>query len=388
MRVLRLRKWARRRLRHGALDDLVKYAARRVGLEPVEREVSRAGGKTHKQIYWVAPDIAKSLKERGIAKEPDAAGLAAHRAGRASDGKPDVPTGKKWSPPAPEPAGLPKFTHTKNFNKNPIDHWDPDKQEFSGVVVTDPKRAAMHAQIIKDALDKVAPTPPEAVKHAILMMGAPATGKSSMLQGTDESKFVKVDPDLIKGDIPEYKTALAGPVVPQRAAYMAHSESSYVAKQIRNEAIASGRPVVVDGTGSDSKDMLGLIRKLKDNGYHVSVLASDLEDTDTAVLRAAERSEREGRVVPEDVQREIHKEVPVSFMKVAADSGADDVTLFDTFDRAPRPVFRRSVDGAVRVHDRAYLDRYAKRGGDPLSRVFDERGPHIDEEERRERESS
>jgi predicted ABC-type ATPase len=327
-----LRNWARR------------FAGRRLGLEPVERTVTK-NGKTHQQIYWVSTKVAEDLKDRGVVKAPSTESLAKQQTKMAKDGKPQVPRGKRWSPPAPPVPGLPASTRDANFKMG----------------VPTSERKVIHDKLVADALSKVTPVPAGMGKEAIFTMGGPATGKSSMMQGIDESKFVKVDPDGIKAELPEYQKAISGPIVMENAAHMVHEESSYVASRIRDEAIKSGRSLIVDGTGANTGKMLRAIADLKKAGYHITVLAADLEDVDTAYLRASERSEREGRLVPESELRRIHSEVPGSFMQIAK-AGVDHIELFDTFDRKPRSVFSKS-EGKETAHDPAYFAKYKKRAG-------------------------
>ena len=150
---------------------------------------------------------------------------------------------------------------------------------------------------------------------AILTMGGPASGKGvvlSKMPGHEQHKdeFVHVDPDEVKGKLPEYQAQ-----VPRDkgrtfigAAAQVHEESSFVAKQIRDKAIAGGHNVIIDGTGGNAKKFVELINHLKEKGYDVHVHHPDLP-VEEGVKRALNRAEGSGRHVPEKFIRETYNNI-------------------------------------------------------------------------------
>lgn len=216
---------------------------------------------------------------------------------------------------------------------------NPDKMEFSGQFAGHGKqtiddhfvngkpsaaRAAFHEkEIIKPAFEgkktaaelHAAGLSPSPKPTAILTMGGPASGKGVVLgnlhkNGLDTSHFVHVDPDEVKGKLPEYKAQ-----VPRDkgktfvgAAAQVHEESSYVAKKIRDKAIEGGHNVVIDGTGGNAKKFVELIDHLKGKGYDVHVHHPHL-DVEEGVKRALKRAEGSGRHVPEKFIRETYDSI-------------------------------------------------------------------------------
>ncbi len=175
--------------------------------------------------------------------------------------------------------------------------------------VTDRDRAELHEAITEHFMGKAESVPANEKPIAILTMGGPASGKSSMVRkiGIDDSRFVKVDPDGIKEKLPEYRE---GVTQKQRtAAANVHEESSALAKQIRDRAIGEHKNVLVDGTGADLGKMTDLINHLKDKGYHVRVLAMNV-DHDTGMARAAKRAEETGRWVKTSFIDDAYQKIP------------------------------------------------------------------------------
>ncbi len=158
------------------------------------------------------------------------------------------------------------------------------------------ERAAMHErEFIKPAFEgKQTAAALGMQPHAILTMGGPASGKGTILSkleksGLDKSKYVHVDPDEVKGKLPEYKASVPHPEHTDRhgehvpgeggahgdgtgptfkgAAAQVHEESSAVAKQIEARAIAGGHNVIIDGTGGNAAGMVARIKDLEAKGY-------------------------------------------------------------------------------------------------------------------------
>lgn len=219
---------------------------------------------------------------------------------------------------------------------------------------TDARYKDVHAPIIREALDVEKPQPGEH-KVAIFTMGAPASGKSSGLKGVDTSRFVKVDPDSIKEQIPEYKRATDPASTYRGAAFMAHEESSAIAKEIMNRAVADGKHVLVDGTGTNAKSMTDKMSKLKQAGYKIHLVMSH-GTLDTGLKRAHERAEKTGRVVPDDVIRKGYEQVPKNFQEIGR--FADTFAVRDGTREGSPLVWEKHQDGSETHHDKQFVARF------------------------------
>lgn len=192
-----------------------------------------------------------------------------------------------------------------------IDHYTDAQGNWS------PARQKLHKQIIDKAL-----AGHKSQEHPIATIfgGGPASGKSA-LTGPDGD--LKIDPDEIKGQLPEYKRMVSQGKTDVAAATV-HEESSYLASRIAEEARKRKYHYTLDGTGDASLEKLtGKVEAARAAGYtvHAQYVTAD---TDEALRRAKARAAKTGRVVPETVLRGTH----ASVSRVL--EGAMDRKLFDS----------------------------------------------------------
>jgi len=204
----------------------------------------------------------------------------------------------------------------------------------------------VHKPILEEAFKHAEPTPEGAPRYAVLTMGAPASGKSSVVRDlVPKEGWVRVDPDGVKDMLPEYKHALE--VSAEDAAPVVHEESSWLAKKIRDQAIAGGYPIMVDGTGVNTESFGKLIDKLHDNGYHVRVVMADL-DKDEGLRRLFSRAEVTGRLPPPDYTATAYDTIPGNFDIIAAK--ADGFRVVSTRGAGPEVVWSKDENGET-IHN-------------------------------------
>lgn len=317
------------------------------GLFPVKVQVNRVDGTSYEGTVWKKASDLKAWAQRHLAdplkgvkvwrvpaKVPEVmSGTPVENRG---DSKPIPP--RKWVDKIP---GLPELTidkHYTNLVKN-------EKGEFVSGTPT-PERKKLHDEIRAKFLDRAPVVPKTHQPVAILMMGGPASGKSALTKTLPKDLFVHVDPDEIKGKLPEYQDAIKGSA--KNAALMAHEESGILAKEIRDLAIAQRKNLLFDGTGKNADGYMKQIAKLKAAGYHVQIVMPDV-DVDEAAKRSALRAEKTGRWVPEDILRDAHRVIPQNFLQLAR--AADSARLFDARTNPPRQVW--SQEGGKETADDA-----------------------------------
>jgi predicted ABC-type ATPase len=276
-------------------------------------------------------------------------------------------------------------SETKTEGRNWVDH-HPDLPEFTDQHYKNPdgsykkERQPVHAEIVKSFFvseetgRRVTPVPPGTKKQAIVLMGGPASGKTSTVKhllGTDDfadANFVNVNPDDCKEKMPEYNQALnfekdGVRMSAKDAAWMAHEESSDIAGQVHELAIAQGMNIVLDGTGKTADKHIERVRKLQEAGYHVQLVMPDV-DVDDAWERSSGRAERTGRWVPEDILRDAHAVIPANFETIARQS--DEFYLFDTRNSKPGQPPDLKWSGAKGkddvVHDERFVGEFKERG--------------------------
>ncbi len=237
----------------------------------------------------------------------------------------------------------------------------------------------IHEVMYRPGLDGNPPdTRPRAIPTAILMMGAPGAGKSTILAGLRQrSDVVMIDPDEFKQKLPEYQEAIKDPSrMPLSAAHKVHYESSYIARRARDEAVAGRRNMMVDGTGRNAAAMIELCDRLRSTGYrvHLVFVHVSLEDS---LSRIESRKNETGRHVPKSAAIECCEVVPHSFDKVKGhvdsfDAWTTSATPHNrlTFDNGPRAEIKRDANtkkllskrmgGPERVHDPVLVEKYLK----------------------------
>lgn len=246
--------------------------------------------------------------------------------------------------------GFPKETIQKHYSG-----WKQPKRH----------RAQLHELILSRYFDKVkAPTPKQLETKrpvAIMLMGGPASGKSTIGAAYPEDKFVHLDADALKFHIPEYKAAIKWRA--RNAAKMVHEESIHLMQQLRERTIAAKKNLVMDGTGRHLDSYLSMIRKLKAAGYHVKVVMADV-DQKTAERRSQARGESSGRWVPPEVFGAAYQTVPRNFETIAR--MADDFELWDTRPEGTPALRWEKSNGKEVIHDPDFVISF-RRSNPPLA---------------------
>jgi len=225
---------------------------------------------------------------------------------------------------------------------------------FEGNGQPRPHRAELHDRIIRSMLSHVPSQEEGARKHAILTMGTPGAGKSTARSRFMQAEYVIADPDRIKEELPEYNEARAKRA--KNAAHIVHEESGYINDKLLEHAIRANKNLVLDGVGSNPNFYNEFAKRLKDNGYHVSLVMVHVDSPDIAIKRANDRGERLGRFVPESYVKEMHGSLPKNFLKVVPQ--ADDFAVMDSSRPGePRMVWEKGPRGE-QVHDRGYVERH------------------------------
>jgi predicted ABC-type ATPase len=260
--------------------------------------------------------------------------------------------------------------HYRDANYMTINEYRISEGKGDKPPVYKPERAMLHEEIVDSFLTKsdgsrIKPPPPGVQKTAIVLMGGPASGKTSIVKGLlntnsiADAGFVNVNPDDCKERLPEYDDGLA-----QRArdtAWVCHEESSDLSSAVYNRALAEGLNVVVDGTGKTLRNHAAKIKKLQEMGYHVKLVMPDI-DVEDAIRRSMGRAEATGRYVPMKVMIPAHMQIPQNFEPLAR--MADEAHLFDN--RGPfgtpaqlRWSIRKGEEDVV--HDPAFVEKFKRR---------------------------
>jgi len=125
------------------------------------------------------------------------------------------------------------------------------------------------------------------------------------------NEFIKIDPDLIKSELPEMPGYIQ--VDPVTAATRLHRESTQMADVLLEHALAHNQPILVDGSLRDVKYYRSFLQRIRRDflQYQIGILQI-VASREVIFQRAKFRGEKTGRVVPPDLLEESIRQVPAS----------------------------------------------------------------------------
>ena len=131
-------------------------------------------------------------------------------------------------------------------------------------------------------------------KQAYIVIGAPASGKSSLADPlAEKTGSLIIDSDMAKERLPEFIESNG------KRADQVHTESQHIANKVLEVAIEQGDNILLPIVGKSENSIMDRYNMLKDAGYdvHLRLVYLPLEKT---VERAVNRYRETGRLVPLD----------------------------------------------------------------------------------------
>ncbi len=229
------------------------------------------------------------------------------------------------------------------------------------------ERMALHASIIGKVLAGAAKPPPGERPVVVWMGGGPASGKSTLFKSgvvTLPEGHAMVDPDAIKGQLPEYQEQVASGDA--TAAGYNHEESSDVSKQALSSAISGGFHTVLDSTGdSGYENLANKVNRSRAHGHAIHAEYVTV-DTDEAVRRAMARAEKTGRMVVEEIIRDTHRKVSQIVPQAIKNGLFDSVNIWDTeVPIGEKPILIASANGSIlSVQDEGRWKKFMAKGSE------------------------
>ena len=155
-------------------------------------------------------------------------------------------------------------------------------------LVPTPERDMLHRDILEQFYDKQGRG--DRAQRSIMLAGPPGAGKGTIRdQVTSEigQQFTIVDPDEFKtllmenahdrgwldDLIPDEVRQSGFTITPMEMAALVHEESSYLAQQVRDTALAAGENVVIDSVMARESAALQNARDLERHGYAIEVVS-------------------------------------------------------------------------------------------------------------------
>ena len=166
-------------------------------------------------------------------------------------------------------------------------------------------------------------------KTATIMIGPPAAGKSAIANPIAiKNKATLVDSDEAKKIIPEFGGGIGANAV--------HHESKILANNVLGVAVSRGDNLVIPRIGAEPDKMKKEILKLKDKGYKVNLVLTEL-DPDLAFVRMNQRFIKKGRLINQDAA-EAYRGKPSKTYEILKKEGvADGYGKIDTTTKLGQP---------------------------------------------------
>jgi len=170
-------------------------------------------------------------------------------------------------------------------------------------------------------------------KIATIAIGPPAAGKSAIANPLAvKYNATIIDPDEAKKVLPEFGGGMGSNAV--------HQESKILANGVQYKAMARGDNLVLPKVGADPNKLRKEIIELKDNGYKVNLVLTEL-DPDLAFVRMNSRYLRKGKLIGSDAAEAYRGKSKITYKQLKKEGIADGYGRIDTTTgiKEPKQVF-------------------------------------------------
>ncbi len=205
--------------------------------------------------------------------------------------------------------------------------------------------------------------------RAVIIVGQPGAGKAEPARAAQHELAagggsVLIDPDRVRDLHPDYETYLSQN--DKTAAARVHADASQWARELRQDAIAGRRNIVLGATFNDKDKARELREKLRAAGYDIDMRALAVHRRDSRQgIQARYENARvgggEARWVPESIHDEAYKGLPVTIGHIERNGLADRVSVL----RRDGTVLYRNDRAATATSGLSQIALLAERGRDP-----------------------
>ncbi len=158
-------------------------------------------------------------------------------------------------------------------------------------------------------------------KRAVIMLGPPAAGKSTLANPiARKMNAAIIDSDVAKKLLPEYQGGIGANAV--------HRESKNISERVLDLALEFGDNIIIPKVGDEEESIAKLIKKLRDKGYSVDLFDMYVTYSE-ARKRMFLRFVKEGRLINPDYVRQVGENPGKTFDALKAKGAADGYTRID-----------------------------------------------------------
>ena len=175
-------------------------------------------------------------------------------------------------------------------------------------------------------------------KIATIVIGPPAAGKSAISNPLAiKYKATIIDPDEAKKVFPEFQGGVGGNAV--------HVESKALIDDVAEIAMQRGDNLLFPTIGAKPEKIRNKINMLKNNGYKVNLVLSDL-DPDLALVRMNQRFIKKGRLINSDAANDYKGKSSETYDILRKEDIADGYGKIDTTTRIgePKEIFEDTAE--------------------------------------------
>jgi predicted kinase len=142
------------------------------------------------------------------------------------------------------------------------------------------------------------------MKKAILSMGLPASGKTTIIQKiTKHNNITVIDCDIIKKEIKGFD-----PLHPDKV----HNESQILTEELFTNTVKNGNDLIYDSTATNLVKMINKIETLRKNAYDIEIVY-----TKVCLETAIKRNSLRDRKVPLHIIIEKHLEIEKTYDRLS-----------------------------------------------------------------------
>ena len=172
-----------------------------------------------------------------------------------------------------------------------------------------------------DKLPYPGPRPKPEQKTAVIVVGPPASGKSSISNPIARKLDATIiDSDEAKKLLPEYQGGVGANAV--------HQESKIIAREMEDIAIGEGDNLVIPTVGESAGKIAARIDKLKGEGYNVQLVDVQVP-AEEAAIRMFRRFYKTGRMIPTDYLNRVGNKPSATYDILRKEGKADGYTRID-----------------------------------------------------------